>query len=184
VNAMACGLMLAVLSTAAQADDLSYSYVDLGWLSTDIDNGPTADGFGLRGSVSFADRFFVFGEYGSQEVSSLDVDQYAVGLGGHLGIAENVDLVGRVGYIKVDASAGPLSAEEDGYLVSAGLRGRVVDNFELEGGVIHRDFGGGADDTAAVIGGRWFFHEDFAVTADYEHSDDGGTIFAGLRFKF
>ena len=184
VNAMACSLMLIALSTAAEAKDLSYSNVDLGWLSTDVDNGPTLDGFGLRGSVGFAENFFAFGEYGSQDSSGIDFDQYAVGLGGHLAIGDRADLVGRVGYLKADVSAGPLSADEDGYLVSAGVRAQVIDNFELEGGAIFRDFGSGTDDTAVVLGGRWFFNENFAINADYEHADDGGTLFAGVRFTF
>ncbi len=184
VNAMVGTLLLAAAPLAAQAEDMSYSYVDLGWLSTDIDNGPTADGFGLRGSIGFAENFFAFAEYSNQQVSGVDVDQYAVGLGGRFGISENVDLVGRAGYIKADASSGGFSIDDDGYLVSAGIRGRVADGFELEGNVIHRDYGGGSDDTSVAVGGRYFFTENFAVGAEYEMADDANTILAGVRFKF
>ena len=184
VNAMVGTLLLAAAPLAAQAEDMSYSYVDLGWLSTDIDNGPTADGFGLRGSIGFAENFFAFAEYSNQQVSGVDVDQYAVGLGGRFGISENVDLVGRAGYIKADASSGGFSIDDDGYLVSAGIRGRVADGFELEGHVIHRDFGGGSDDTSVAVGGRYFFTENFAVGAEYEMADDANTILAGVRFAF
>lgn len=184
VNAMACGAMLAMLSTAAQSQDMSYSNLDLGWLSTDLDDGPTVDGFGLRGSVGFAENFFVFAEYGSQEAGGADVDQYAVGLGGHYALAGNLDLVGRLGYMNAEISAGPFSEDEDGYLFSAGLRGRIAPGFELEGGAIHRDFGGGADDTALVIGGRYFFTDNLAINAEYEHGDDAGTLFAGIRLTF
>ncbi|MEX2151470.1 MAG: outer membrane beta-barrel protein [Steroidobacteraceae bacterium] len=184
VNAMACTLMLAMLSTAPQAQEMSYSNLDFGWLSTDLDDGPTVDGFGLRGSVGFAENFFVFAEYGSQEAGSADVDQYAVGLGGHYALAENLDLVGRLGYMNAEISAGPFSDDEDGYLFSAGLRGHIAPGFELEGGAIHRDFGGGADDTALVIGGRYFFTDNLAINAEYEHGDDAGTLFAGIRLTF
>ncbi len=184
VNAMVGTLLLAAAPLAAQAEDMSYSYVDLGWLSTDIDNGPTADGFGLRGSIGFAENFFAFAEYSNQQVSGVDVDQYAVGLGGRFGISENVDLVGRAGYIQADASSGGFSIDDDGYLVSAGIRGRVADGFELEGHVIHRDFGGGSDDTSVAVGGRYFFTENFAVGAEYEMADDANTILAGVRFAF
>jgi hypothetical protein len=183
VNAMACSLMLAMLSTAAQSQDMSYSNLDLGWLSTDLDDGPTVDGFGLRGSVGVAENFFVFAEYGSQESGGVDFDQYAVGLGGHYALAENLDLVGRLGYLTAEISPGPF--DEDGYLFSAGLRGRVAPGFELEGGAIHRDFGsGGGDDTALVIGGRYFLTDNLAINAEYEHGDDAGTIFAGIRLTF
>lgn len=184
VKTMACGLVLAALSTPALAEDMSYSNLDLGWLSTDIDNGPTVDGFGLRGSVGIAESFFVFAEYGSQEASGADVDQYAVGFGGHLDIAENLDLVGRIGYLNAEVSQGPFSVDEDGYLVSAGLRGQIAPGFELEGGAVYRDFGGGADETALVVGGRYFLTDNLAINAEYEHGDDAGTIFAGLRLTF
>jgi hypothetical protein len=184
VNAMACSLIIAMLSTAANAQEMSYSNLDLGWLSTDIDDGPTVDGFGLRGSVGIAENFFVFAEYGSQEAGGADLDQYAVGFGGHLALAENLDLVGRLGYLNAEVSAGPFSDDEDGYLFSAGLRGRIAPDFEIEGGAIHRDFGGGADDTSVVFGGRYFLTENLAINAEYEHGDDAGTIFAGIRLTF
>jgi hypothetical protein len=41
--------------------------------------------------------------------------------------------------------------------------------------------GGDADDTAVAIGARYFFTDLFAVTAEYELSDDAGTWFAGVR---
>ncbi|MEX1994697.1 MAG: outer membrane beta-barrel protein [Steroidobacteraceae bacterium] len=184
VNAMVGSLLLAAVPLAAQAEDMSYSYIDLGYAETDVDGGPTGDGFGVRGSVGFAENFFVFADYLSQDFGFVDVDVYSVGLGAHLGIAENVDLVGRVGYLEADASASGLSGNVDGYLVAAGLRTRLADSFELEGNVIYRDLGSGADDTAIAIGGRYFFTDGVAVGAEYEHGDDGSTIFAGVRFSF
>ncbi|MEX0734012.1 MAG: porin [Steroidobacteraceae bacterium] len=185
VNAMVASLLLAAVPLAAQAEGMSYSYIDLGYVETDIDNGPTADGFGVRGSVGFAENFFVFGEYSNQDVQGVDLDQFAVGLGGHLGLTEKLDLVGRVGYIDAEVSAGGFSVSVDGYLVSAGLRGQVAEDFELEGHVIHRDLGdAGGDDTAFSIGGRYFFTDQFALGLEYETSNDANTIFVGGRFSF
>jgi hypothetical protein len=110
VKAMFGGLMLAAAPLAALADDMSYSYVDLAYVETDIDQGPTADGFALRGSVGFAENWFAFGEYADQSVSGVDLTQYAVGIGGHYGLAESLDLVGRVGWAKVEIDAGFVDA--------------------------------------------------------------------------
>jgi Ax21 family sulfation-dependent quorum factor len=185
VNAMVASLLVAAVPFAAQAEDMSYSYLDLNYVETDIDNGPTADGFGLRGSVAFAENYFVFGEYTNQDLRGVDIDQFAVGLGGHLGLTETVDLVGRVGYVDAEVSAGGFSVSVDGYLVSAGLRGQVAEDFELEGHVIHRDLGDdGGDDTAFSIGGRYFFTDRFALGAEYEIADDAKTILVGGRFSF
>ena len=94
VNVMLGGLMLAAAPLAALAEDMSYSNVDLAYVETDIDGvGPSLDGFGLRGSVGFAQNWFAFGEYSAQSVSGVDLDTYTVGLGGHYGLADNLDLI-------------------------------------------------------------------------------------------
>jgi hypothetical protein len=190
--------MLAVLPLAAQAEDgggMSYSYVDLNWVNVDVDDSSlgineSADGFGLRGSFGFAENFFGFAEYrtveGDISGTDFDIDQLAVGLGGRYGISDNVDLVGRLGYTEVDvAVSGFGSADADGYLVSAGLRGELTDGFELEGHVIHTDLGSqGGDDTSFAVGGRYFFTENFAVDAGFESGDDLEIWHVGARFAF
>lgn len=178
-------LMLALTPLAAQADDMSYSYIDLGYVETDIDGAPTADGFGVRGSVGFADSLFVFGEYSNQDLAGIDIDQFVVGLGGHYGLTDAMDLVGRVGYVDAEASAGGFSVSVDGFLVSAGLRGQVSDAFELEGRVDYVDLGDdGGDDTALAIAGRYFFTDQFALGAEFSTSDDANAYFVGVRWSF
>jgi len=93
LKAVTAGLMLAATPLLAQAEGMSYSYLDLGYVETDIDGvGPTADGFGLRGSVGVAKNFFVFADYSDQEVANIDVEQIAAGLGGRYGLSDNLDL--------------------------------------------------------------------------------------------
>jgi hypothetical protein len=176
--------LLALAPLTALADDMSYSYVDLGYVSSDIAGAPSADGLGLRGSVGFAENWFVFGEYSNQDLAGVDIDQFAVGLGGHYGLSETIDLVGRLGYIDAEASAGGANVSVDGYLVSAGLRGQVTDAFELEGRVDYTDFGDNGDDTALAIAGRYFFTNQFAVGAEFATSDDVDSYFVGVRWSF
>ena len=55
--------MLALASLGASAaDNVSYSYIDLNYVNTDLERGPSGDGFGVRGSVGFAGNFFVFAD--------------------------------------------------------------------------------------------------------------------------
>jgi hypothetical protein len=186
LNAMTAGLMLAALPLASHAEDMSYSFVDLGYIATDIDGvDSTADGFALRGSVGFAEQFFAFAEYSNQSVSGGDVDQIAVGLGGHYGLSDNLDLVGRAGWLNVNASGPGGSLDDDGYLLSAGLRGKVGTSVELEASVIYADFGGSiGDDTAFAVAGRYYFTENFAVGAEYQEGSDSSTILLGGRYSF
>jgi hypothetical protein len=178
-------LLLAAAPLAAQAEGLSYSYVDLAYVETEIDGlGPSLDGFALRGSVGFATNWFAFGEYSAQSVSGVDVDSYAAGIGGHYGLADNLDLVGRIGWTKAEISAGPFDIDDDGYLIDAGLRGRVGDAVELEGGVRYTDFSDGGDATSLFLGGRFHFNDTWALGAEYQDGDDSSTILAYVRASF
>ncbi|HET8692069.1 MAG TPA: outer membrane beta-barrel protein [Steroidobacteraceae bacterium] len=178
-------LMLASAPLAAMADDMSYSYVDAAYVETDIDGAPSADGFGLRGSVGFAENWFVFANYSSQSVQGIDLDAYSVGVGGHYSMMPQLDLVGRVGYTKLEVDAGGgFSADDDGYLLDLGLRGLVTEGVELEGGLHYTDFDEGGDDTGFYFGGRFHFNETWALGAEYQSSDDADTILAYVRASF
>jgi len=106
----------------------------------------TGDGFATRGSFGFANNFFVFTEYSMQSFDfnvddgaggtipvDIDLDQITVGLGGHFPLSDNLDLVGRAGWskikadVKIDTVSG--DADDTGYLVGGGLRGRLGENF-------------------------------------------------------
>ncbi len=186
VKAMVGGLLLVAAPLAALADDMSYSYVDLAYVETDVDGlGESLDGFGARGSVGFAENFFAFGEFVTQSVQGVDLDTIAVGLGGHYGLAENLDLVGKLGWFQVDISGGGASFDDDGYLADLGLRGRVADSVELEGGARYTDLGGAnGDDTVFYVGGRYHFNEMWAVGAEYQSGDDSSSWLVGVRISF
>jgi hypothetical protein len=184
LKAVVGGLMLAAVPLAALAEDMSYSYVDLAYVDTDIDGAPSADGFGLRGAVDFAENFFVFGEYSDQSGGGLDLTSYAVGFGGHYGVAENVDVVGRIGWAQVEVDSGPFNADDDAYLIDLGLRGRIGDAVELEGGARYTDFSDGGDSTGLFVGGRFHFNETWALGAEYQDGDDSSTILAYVRASF
>lgn len=185
MNAMVGGLLLAAAPLAALADDMSYSYVDAAYVENDIDGAPTFDGFGLRGSVGFAENWLAFAEYSSTSTQGVDFNTLAVGLGGHYGLAENLDIVGRLGYFDVEVDAGGgLDASDDGYLLDLGLRGGVGDAVELEGGARYTDLSDGGDDTALYLGGRFHFNKTWALGAEYQSGDDISTILAYVRASF
>jgi len=185
-KAMIGGLLLAATPLAAMAEDMSYSYVDLGYAQTDADvAGPSADGFGLRGSIGFAENWFAFADYAAESVQGIDIDTISVGIGGHYGLTESLDLVGRVGYFEFNVDfGGGLNGDDDGYLLDAGLRGRVGDAVELEGGLRYTDLSELGDDTALFVGGRFHFNKTWALGADYSSGDDVSSIFAYVRASF
>ncbi len=185
MKAMVGGLVLAAAPLAALADGMSYSYIDAAYVENDIDGAPTFDGFGLRGSVGFAENWLVFAEYSATSTQGFDLNTIAVGFGGHYDLAENLDLVGRLGYFDVEVDAGGgLDASDDGYLLDLGLRGRVGDAVELEGGARYTDLSDGGDDTALYLGGRFHFNETWALGAEYQSGDDASSILAYVRASF
>ncbi len=176
-------VVLAVTPLAAMADGLSYSYVEADYVDVDVDNGPSGDGFGLRGSVGFADNWFAFADYVDASVDVVDIENIAVGIGGHYSLGTNFDAVGRIGYTETDLSAGPFSASDDGYLLSLGLRGQMS-QLEMEGHVVYTDLSDGGDETAFEVAGRWNFTSMFSAGVAYRIGDDANVLYAGVRLNW
>lgn len=170
VKAMIGSLLLAALPLAAQADEMSYSYLEVAYVDADLDNVASGDGPSLRGSFGIAENFFVFADYTTLEFpASVDLDIINAGVGGRYGISDKVDLVGKIAYTELDLSVPGFGSDSvDGFAVSAGLRGQVTEDFELEGHVIHTDLGSdGGDSTGFAVGGRYFFTKNFAAGVEY-----------------
>jgi len=172
---------------ASQAGDFSYSYAEAGWARVAIDDSEinlNFDGFFLRGSVEVTDRFFLFADYLDVSKSGIDVQRYALGVGGNYPLSDALDVVGRAAWAKSEVSGFGYSADDDGYLVSAGLRGRPGERFELEGSVAYEDYGNGSDDTILTVGARYFFTDMFAVGAEFQKFEDADAWGIGFRVSF
>jgi hypothetical protein len=174
----------------AQAEGLSYSYVDAAYVNTDIDSfNEDVDGFALRGSVELTNNVFVFAGYADQGTSvagfDIDLQTYNLGLGYAWPVGEALDLYGKLGYVSAEADVqGFGDADDDGYSLAAGLRGRAVEQLELEGAVSYVDFSDGGDDTTLDLGARWFFTPQFAVGIEGSFGDDANTYGLGVRWNF
>jgi hypothetical protein len=177
------GLLLAAAPLAAMTEGMSYSYVEADYVDVDVDNGPSGDGFGVRGSVGFAENWLAFADYVDASVDGIDIENIAVGIGGHYSVASNLDAVGRIGYTETDLSAGPVSVSDDGYLLSLGLRGQMS-QFEAEGHIVYTDLSDGGDETAFELAGRWNFTDMFSAGVSYRIGDDANVLFAGVRLRW
>ena len=192
------GLMAASLAmgpfVAAQAQDISYTYVELGYVTTDLDGvGKDLDGFVLRGSFEVADNFFLYARYLDQSVSvagiDFDAQQYGIGGGFAWSFADNMDLYGRVGYTEVEldvsgGGSGGFDLDDDGYELGVGIRARPLDLLELEGVVNYVDLSDSGDDTSYGVAARWFITDTFALGVEGEFADDADTYGVGFRLQF
>lgn len=106
-------LVLTILASlpfaASAADGLSYNYLEGGYAKTDLQN-PDYDGWALKGSVSVAKNFHVFGDYSGQEMDysylagKIDFDQWRLGVGYNHELSQRVDLLARVAYAKTPST--------------------------------------------------------------------------------
>jgi hypothetical protein len=174
----------------AQAEGLSYSYLDVAYVNTDIDNfNEDVDGFALRGSYELTDNVFVFAGYADQGTTvagfDIDVQTLNLGLGYAWPLGKALDVYGKLGYVSAEADAqGFGEADDDGYSLAVGLRGRAVEQLELEGAVSYVDLSDGGDDTTLDLGARWFFTPQFAAGVEGSFGDDANTYGLGVRWNF
>jgi Outer membrane protein beta-barrel domain len=179
----------AVVPLAAQAEGLSYSQLDAGYVVTDIDNfDDEADGFMLRGSYEFVENWFGYARYLDQSVDAfgfdVDLTQFSLGLGYALPLADTTDLYGKLGYTSVEADAGGASADDDGYELAIGLRSQPMEQLELEGSVNYIDLSDSGDDTSLGLAARWYLTQQLAVGLEGEFADDTTSYGIGVRWSF
>jgi Outer membrane protein beta-barrel domain len=177
---------------SAHAGDLSYTYAEGGFGRVDMDSIDTGDGYFVGGSVAFGTNWLGYAEWSTssfdQSGVSADVDEIQVGFGGHFPISRDVDFVGRLAYVdeKVDVSSpiGGASADDNGYMLSAGVRGHVVDKLDLMGSVDYVDLGDSGTDTGLALRGLYEFTDMFSLGARVGFSDDVTSYGVFARFSF
>ena len=179
-------VVLGLASQAYAADGFSYSFIEAGYISTDLDDDTLGfdvdgDGFALKGSVGFTDLLHGYVDYTNQDYDfGVSIDTWEVGIGASHSLNPNADLVGRLGYAKFDAGV----LNENGFALQAGVRGRVADRFEVEGLVHYVDYGDEIDGTSFIANGRYFFTDEFAAGIGAELGNDATIWNVSLRYNF
>lgn len=179
------GLALALtLPLTAGAADLSWDYVDVRYMGYE-EPGADGDGFGIGGSFSVNDEWYVVGGYEDLTVDVFGFEAgftlWRLGLGYHAAINDSVQGFTELTYEAMEVSVLGFSADDDGYGARFGLRGMVTDALELSGGLRYVD--SGTSDTLISLGAVYNVTDTVAVTANYE---DGDSSFwgVGARFSF
>lgn len=178
-------VLAAAIPFAAQADDnLSYTYIEGNYVNVDGDGGLGADGWGLRGSVEFGEsNFYGFGAFNKLDIdnTSIDIDNYDLGIGYAHAIGDRADLISELAYVKADAGGG---ANADGYRASIGVRGSFTPNFE---GLIKANYTDGSDfdgDFSGTVGAQYKFTQTWGLTGEVNFDDNAQTYLVGVRASF
>jgi hypothetical protein len=178
--------LLAVVATTppavSQADPMDYSFAELAYVDSEFGNR-NGDGIALRGSLPSNESVFVYASYWDVGYDfNADLTSFEAGAGGHLPLADKIDLVGRFGLVRSEFDAGNFSNTDDGFSFSAHVRAAVMPRFELEGGFDYIDLGD--SDTLLVFEGRYFFLEQVAGGLRLEFGDDIDSMALGVRVTF
>lgn len=178
---------LGIASPAMAEDGFDYSYVELGYVKSELDDFDVdGDGFGLRGSYEFTQNIHAFAAYSDQEFD-FDVNATTLELGAGYAwpLNSNMDLIGTVSYVQAEIDVPGLgSVDDDGLGIGAGVRARVIEVLELTGGLRYVSFDEAGGDTSLTAGARYFFTKMFSAGVDLAFDDDGTTWMLGGRFSF
>jgi opacity protein-like surface antigen len=182
-------LLLLVAAGPVAAEGLSYNYFEGGYASADIDGDDftgdvDGDGWTIGGSVALSDSLHMFGGYTSLGFDfDVDYDELELGIGYNYSLGEKTDFVAGLSYIKAEAKAFGMSADDDGYGVSIGLRSKLSDAIEIEGGIEYADTDEGSS-TAFIAGILFDVTDNIAIGVGGGWDDDVTVYKAGVRFYF
>ncbi len=178
---------LGLVGPAFAQDGFSYSYLELGYVNSEIDDlDIDGNGIGVRGSYGFTENFHGFASYSDQDFDfDIGVSQLEVGGGVNWALTPKLDLVGTVSYLDVSADVpGFGSVDDNGLALGAGVRGRLSEAFELRGELKYAELDEAGNNTTLGVGARYYFTSLFALGADIGFNDDGTTWTLGARFDF
>ena len=177
---------LALIPGFAQAEGFDYTYAEVGYISADFDTAGISvdgDGFGINGSYAITDTYHLFAEYSSLGFDfSIDLNQLAVGAGGHYALSPTMDFVGTLAYLDAEIDSGFGSISEDGFGVGIGVRGALNSSFEWEAGIEYSDLGD--SDTSFGLDGRYYFTDSVAAGVGVTFDDDVTVYAIGMRMEF
>jgi hypothetical protein len=182
------GAILAALAPSLSFADMNYTNLEVSMVDVELGSGPfdvDGDGFELAGSFEITDKVFLFGEWQEQSLDfSIDGRTLEVGAGLTHGFSDKLDFVGTLSLVDSEIELGGSSADDDGLALGAGVRGRVNDSVELEGGLKYVDYDESGGDTGFTFGGRYYFNQSMALGASADFADNADTLRLGFRWEF
>ena len=171
---------------AAEADDFSYTFVEGGIASADVDVGSVnldADGLVVRGSYAFSDQLFAIGSYEDRDFDlGLNGDLLMLGAGFHTGLSQDLDFVADLSYVRSHVGGNFARGTDSGYAIGAGIRSRVHERVEIDAGLRYVDVGN--SDTVIAVSGRYFLNDAFSIGGALNDGDGGSKWSVLFRYTF
>lgn len=181
--------LAAALPLSAQANDLSYSFIEGGYARSSVSSAD-ASGFFVDGSFKFNDDFYGALSYRKVSDNGVSLDEKLATLGYRHPMTATSDFIAELSYLNIGADAGSFgSSDSNGYRVGAGFRGMLAPRFEgnIKGYYSKiKDFGGGK--FGANVGGVFYINQTWGITGSYDHAkllgENINTWSVGVRASF
>ena len=170
----------------AMAADVSYSYLEAGYVANEIDDFDVdGDGYLVRGSVGIGKSFYVLASYADADYDfDIGAETLQIGGGVHWPLNPNLDALIELAYVDYNVDVGGLgSGGEDGYTFASGVRGRVAEKWDVRVDLRFTDVGS-SEDTSVFAGARYYLTPQFALGPDVGLNGDGFTWGVFLRYDF
>lgn len=173
-------------SSSSDSDhEFSYSFIQVGAEAVDWGGGSDWEsGYSVRGSVGFAEKFYVRASYA--DYNSMDDKRYDLGFGFHNELTPSNDFVADISYGGYDYGCTG-SCTDEGFNVSAGIRTSITDRLEASAMLGYNTGGDNIFDdlTTAKLGLSYNISGNFDAVFDAELVNDWGTFYTfGVRANF
>jgi opacity protein-like surface antigen len=156
------------------------------------DTDGSLKGGGLEGSLKVSEMIFVqaTGNFLNGTLMGIDAEMkgWSLGLGARVGVSDNTDVYGKVGYSSYKAGAKvpgvlAVSVADNGFDLGAGIRSMVSESVELGVGVSYYNFGNdnGVSFNASAL---YMISSQFAVGVFSDFGSDDRVISSGVRMSF
>ena len=188
-NLLVAGLLLfPLISYQSVASDLSYSYIEVAYIESDIDVDGIdvdGDGFGFLVSNDIADNLAIFFGYEDEEFDfDIDGEALSFGFDYHTPISETGDVVISFALVDVEISQPTFGSEDDtGNVIQVGFRNQINETAEVGAFISRIDV---FDDTETSYGFNLALGATDGVqfTFGYGKGDDTDTISIGIRANY
>ena len=159
---------------------LDYNYLELRFVDVDTNGG---DGLRFNGSYDFGNSWLLVGGITSLDFNSnVDATIYEVGAGYIWHYSEDFDLVSTARFASAEIDNPSQSFDDNGVMLSAGVRGLLTREFEIRGSVNHTTVFD--SDTYLELAGDYHFSRQFAAGLSLEFAGDDDVITFGGRWFF
>ena len=176
-------LLFSAFSVSSQeANEISYDYLDLNFITTEIES-PNIDGEGtvLQGVKSLSPGWHIFGSYAWVNYGSgLEHNTVNFGIGFNRQIQAGVDVVARLGSMKTKFDEAGI--DDRGLIAQLLFRGRPTEKFSMDIGVERTDFDAGPE-YAFLWSGRYELMDKLAAGLNLR-IDEVRTYGLDVRYEF